>query len=138
MDITTEIIDSFRVVYPEFSDVPTWPLNQVTKALCEGDVETGSKRWGSYEGDCHNFKQRGMFLFAAHWLASTYPTGATDPANVNPAARLNISAQSVGDESTQYRITEMQSTGDDWLSTTIYGTQFLRLRRRAGMGALAV
>jgi hypothetical protein len=139
MDITTEIIDAFRAAYPEFSDVPTWPLNQVTKALCEGDVETGStKRWGGYVDDCHNFKQRGMFLFAAHWLASTYPNGAADPAVVNPAARLNISGQSVGDESIQFRITEIQSTGDDWLSTTIYGTQFLRLRRRAGMGAMAV
>lgn len=138
MDITAEIIASFRTAKPEFSVLATWPDTVVTTALCEGDVETGSSRWGGYVDDCHNFKQRGMFLFAAHWLASTYPKGAADPTAVKPAARLNISGKSVGDESIQFRITEIQSTGDDWLSTTIYGTQFLRLRRRAGMGAMAV
>lgn len=138
IEITPEIITSFRTVYPQYSDDTKWPDSVVEIALCEGDAETGGKGWGVYRDDCHNFKRRGMFLFAAHWLASTYPRGATDPSVVDPSARLNVSGKSVGDESIQYRITEIQSTGDDWLSTTLYGTQFLRLRRRAGMGARAV
>ena len=137
--ITPEIIASFRTAQPAFGDVVKWPDSVVTEALCEGDVETGGKGWGGFEDICSNFKRRGWYYYAAHWLASTYLTqDATDPSAISPIARLNVSGKSVGDESIQYRITAIQNTGDDWLSTTNYGVQYLRLRRRAGMGAIAV
>ena len=139
MEITSDIIDNFRNNYPEFP-ITNWSDAILTRALCEGDVETGSKRWGAYFNDCHNFKQRGMFLFTAHWLVMN--NGAQGDVGresvVDFTARLNLSGKSVGDESVQYRITEIQSSGDDWLSISIYGTQFLRLRQRAGMGAMAL
>jgi hypothetical protein len=140
MEITAAIVTSFRTRYPEFSDIGKWSDTVVTRALCEGDVETSGRGWGAYDDECHNFKQRGMFLFSAHWLVSTYgDTGdVANPDYVDYTARLNLSGKSVGDESVQYRITAIQATGDDWLSTTIYGTQFLRLRPRASMGARAV
>lgn len=139
LDPDAAMIASFRDRQKAFSDAAKWPDDVVGQALCDGIMETNKQRWGTYKDDCKNFRQRGIFLFAAHWLALTYLTqNASDPSNINPTARLNLSGKSVGDESVQYRITAIQNTGDDWLSTTHYGVQFFRLRRRAGMGAVAV
>lgn len=138
MKITDEIIEAFRDYYVEFSDVTKWPQKVLFRALNEADAETGSSRWGAFSiDDPQNFKQRGMFYYAAHWAASFYGKKADDPTKVDSAARLNTAAKSVGDESIAFRVTAMETTGNDWLSTTTYGVQFWRLKRRM-MGAMAV
>lgn len=139
MVITQAMIDAFRA-YPlmkAFTDPAKWPDELIEEALCEADTETGSCRWGAFELECHNFKWRGMIYFAAHWLSTNFGTaGVTaDPAS---EARLNVQAKAVGDESIQYRVPVMMDVGSDWLTYTVYGQQFYRLRRRAGMGAIAV
>lgn len=139
VDITAAVVTAFRESQKAFADLTKWPDDVVEQALCEANAETGGKRWGSYQDACGNFKRRGMFYYAAHWLAVTYLTqSAADPGNISPTARLNVAAKSVGDESVTYRVGGIQQTEEDWLSLTNYGVQFLRLRRRAGMGALAV
>jgi len=144
MDITADIVSDFRYEMSAFEDDTTWPDSVVYKALCRAEKATGSTRWGSYAYDratwCGSVKAEGLFNFAAHWLSTTYTTaaGATDPSVIKPSARLNISSKSVGDESVSYRITAIQETGDDWLSLTDYGVQYYRLRKRIGMGAIAV
>jgi len=139
-EITPELIASFRATQPAFTDLTKWPDAVVEDALCEADAETGGKRWGPFVDECRNIKRRGMFYFAAHWLTVTYITadGATDATNISPTARLNVAAKSVGDESITYRVGAIQDTENDWLSLTNYGVQYLRLRKRVGMGALAV
>lgn len=141
VEITQEIIDAFRASKPAFSDVTKWPDDVVTEAFCEAFPECGGRGWGVFDvDDCQNFKRRGVFLFAAHWLSVEYTTGngATDPTSVNPTARLNVAAKSVRDESVTYRVTAMERTVNDWLSLSNYGVQFMRLRGRAGMGARVV
>ena len=141
VEITPEILAAFRASKPAFSDVVKWPDEVVTEAFCEAFPECGGRGWGAFDvDDCQNFKRRGVFLFAAHWLSIEYTTGqgATDPSSVNPTARLNVAAKSVRDESVTYRVGAMQTTQDDYLSLSNYGVQYLRLRRRAGMGARAV
>lgn len=141
VEITQEIIDAFRASKPAFSDVTKWPDDVIREAFCEAFPECGSRGWGVFDvTDCQNFKRRGVFFYAAHWLSVEYTTGqgATDPTSVNATARLNVAAKSVRDESVTYRVGAIQSTVDDWLSLTNYGVQYLRLRRRAGMGARAV
>lgn len=138
LEVDDEMIAAFRRRMKAFSDEERWPDEVVEQALCEGIVETNASRWGKYRDKCGNFRQRGIFYFAAHWASIMYLNGASDPTEVNPNARLNLSGKSVGDESVQYRVTAIQSTGDDWLSTTVYGVQYIRLRKRAGMGAVAV
>lgn len=127
------IIDDFRLKYTVFNSIsdPT-----VENALCEADAETGGKGWGSYENICTNFKQRGMFLYAAHYLASYYPTG--DESNMSGGASSAVQSKSVGDESVTFAVPVLNNQGDAWLSSTAFGQQFMRLRRRAGMGARAV
>ncbi len=138
VEITPEVITAFRTAYPAY-DATAYPDAVVTQSLCEGDSETGGNGWGEYEDDCRNFKQRGMFLYAAHWLATTYPTGAAT-GNMNGATNQVVQSKSVGDESVSFAATSggTMSTGDSWLASTSFGQQWLRLRRRAGMGARAV
>lgn len=138
--ITPELIAAFRQSQTAFTSDVKWPDAIVQEAFCEAFPEVGGRGWGALDiTDCQNFKRRGLFYFAAHWLSVTYTdNGATDPTSVTSTARLNVAAKSVGDESVTYRVGAMQRTEDDWLSLTNYGVQYLRLRRRAAMGARAV
>lgn len=138
MDITAAIITAFRTAYPEFSDTPTWPDSLLTRALCAGDSESGGCGWGAYGDDCHNFKQRGMFAYAAHWLVSFYPKGATG--SVAVGAKNVVAGKTVGDESVTFATpdTSKLADGKAWFYVTAYGQEFLRLQKRAGMGARAV
>lgn len=138
MEITSEIIESFRGFLKAFTDPTKWPEDIIFEALEEADAETGGQGWGAFENTARNFKRRGLFYFAAHWMASMYGKNALDPSNIDQSSRLNTAGKSVGDESINYRITAMEATGNDWISTTIYGQQFWRLKRRAAMGARAV
>ena len=138
-DITAEVISAFRDDMAAFTDDTNWPDDIVEQALCEADAETGGRGWGTFKLECRNFKKRGMFYYAAHWLATTYiDQTAADASNVSPSARLNVASKSVGDESVQYRVGALQDTADDWLSLTNYGVQFYRMRKRAAMGARAL
>ncbi|AUR97658.1 head completion adaptor [Vibrio phage 1.243.O._10N.261.54.B5] len=138
-DITAEVITAFRDDMAAFTDDTDWPDDIVEQALCEADAETGGRGWGSFKLECRNFKKRGMFYYAAHWLATTYiDQTAADASNVSPSARLNVASKSVGDESLQYRVTAIEETGTDWLTLTNYGVQYLRLRKRSTMGARAL
>ncbi|AUS00775.1 head completion adaptor [Vibrio phage 1.278.O._10N.286.54.E8] len=138
-DITAEVVTAFRDDMAAFTDDTDWPGDIVEQALCEADAETGGRGWGSFKLECRNFKKRGMFYYAAHWLATTYiDQTAADPSNVSPSARLNVASKSVGDESVTYRVGAIQSTEDDFLSLTNYGVQYLRLRKRSAMGARAL
>lgn len=136
-DITPEIISAFRTQYAAFSDTVKYPNDLIQSALYEADAETGGKGWGTYGDDPRNFKRRGMFLYAAHWVAVMHPAGVSSMAG---GARWAVSSKSVGDESTSYQTGKMAQAeaGDLWLSSTQFGQQWLQLRKRAGMGARAV
>ncbi len=138
MVITLEIIAAFRIspYGLAFADTVNYPDFLVQYALCEADTETGSPRWGAYQEDCHNLKQRGMFLYAAAWLGSNYANGINGAPDLE--ARLNVASKSVGDESIAYRVPQMLEVNNDWLTYTAAGQQFYRLRKRVGMGAVAV
>ena len=140
IEITPEILTAFRASQRAFSDETKWPDEALIEAFCEAFPECGGRGWGAFDvTDCQNFKRRGVFYYVAHWLSVTYTDGgAADPENVTSTARLNTAAKSVGDESITFRVGAIQSTEDDFLSLTNYGVQYLRLRRRASMGARAI
>lgn len=137
MQITPDIVADFRTFLKgQFADKDKWPDDVIEDVLCEADAETGGSGWGAFALDCNNFKRRGMYLFAAHWLTFFY---GDDPANgVGGIARLNTQSRQVGDESISYRVASMMDAGNDALTYTVYGQQFYRLRRRAGMGARVI
>lgn len=138
MDITPEIIASFRAANTAFSNVTTYPDAMVSGALCEADAETGGKGWGGYQDECHNFKRRGMFLYACHYLAVLYPNGAAGA--ISGGTKGIVASKAVGDESVSMYTGSYAGlrAGDEWLAASVFGQQWLRLRRRAGMGARAV
>lgn len=139
VDITTEVIDDFRRFLPAFHDPSKWPEDSVRSALEEGDVKTGGSCWGNFVLKSYrSLKRRGMYFYAAHILVSYYGTEGSDRSKVSPEARLNISSQQVGDESVTYRITSIEPTVTDFISTTIYGVRFLELRQQAACGIVAV
>ena len=43
IEITPQLIDSFRADKPAFSDDTKWPDDFITSALIEADVETGGQ-----------------------------------------------------------------------------------------------
>lgn len=131
MEITVDHISAFRQKYKEFGDTTCWSDTTVLDALIEGDTETGSNRWGGYEDDPHNFKQRGMFTFAAHYILALFPQGDH---TMTGTSKFAVSSRSVGDESEAYNMGDLAnlSVGDSWLATTSFGQMFMRLRKRAG------
>lgn len=139
MDITPELVTSFRSSpgLIAFASVTKWPDDVISAALCEADAETGGRRWGPFVDDCGNIKRRGMFLFAAAWLVNNFGNGGPST-TTSGEARLNVASKSIGDESVAYRVPSMMEVSDDWLTWSHYGQQYYRLRKRVGMGALAV
>lgn len=130
MDITLEIVTAFRDYYNEFSDVTDWPDGMVTRSLEEADDETG-RRWGAYKP--RSIKLRGMFAFAAHRLAMRRITLAVAGGGGLTSTPYAVSSKSVADESVSYAVPtqsvmEQISNGD--LMLTVYGLEFLRLRKR--------
>ncbi len=138
-DITQEVIKDFRTFLPAFSDLSKWPESAVRTQIEEADAMTGGSCWGTYvAGSYRSLKRRGMFYLAAHYLSSFYGKDGSEIANVRPDARLNVSSKQVGDMSVTYRISEMEPTVTDFLSTTLYGTKYLELRRLVAMRVVAV
>lgn len=136
MDITQDVIDDFRFEMRDFRDVSRWPDEDVETALYEAKPEAGGPRWGKFKvGDRDSKARKALYLLAAHYLSLTYPDStAADGAVVRTSTPLNIASKSVGDTSLAYRVGEMQSAEDDYLSTTIYGTRFLKLRQNIAGG----
>ena len=131
MQITPEIIADFRDTYPLFTDLSEWPDAIVQDALCQGDMNTNGCHWGSFTlGDCSSRKRRGMYLYAAHVLITTYPHGASDETAQSPYQRSKVQSKSVGDESVSYAVATPGSVGDEWLSSTQYGQQYLRMSKQ--------
>lgn len=139
MNITDVILADFRawpIGKSAFSDLSQFPDDLLHEALCAADSETGGSGWGAYQAKCGNFKRNGMYYYAAAWLATFFPQGVDG--DMAGEARLNTASKSVGDESISYRVAAMMDAGNDFLTFTVFGQQFYRLRRRAGMGARAV
>ena|SRR5690606_2020202 len=139
MQITAEIVRDFREYYPEFASKTDWTDGYLTRFLAEAHEETG-RRWGPYGP--YRLKQRGMFAYAAHKaVIARVVTRTVENGGIAPAA-AQVTSKTVADESVSYAVAAPESglaasqNGD--LRSTVYGVEFLRLRTRAGMGAVCV
>ena len=135
MEITKEIITTFREAYPEFEDVDVFSDGFVARQLKAADNETGSNRWGGYSE--FSIKQEGMFLFAAHILVKRRECSYAVKNHVNPYPSGPPKSIKVGDEKIEYGQTIAAADYDisHDLVSTIYGAEFVRLRQRVTMGA---
>jgi len=138
MDITADIVTAFRGYYSEFADVTAWPDADAIRSLEEADDETGA-RWGTYKP--RSIKFRGMFAFAAHRLAMRNLARAVATGGGMASTPYAVASKSVADESVSYAVptpTMLEQINNGDLMLTVYGLEFLRLRKRAGAGALMV
>jgi hypothetical protein len=146
VEITAQIIDDFRAYYPEFVEPGTTGAKAtfsdvlLTRLLCEADEETGP-RWGAYDAGACSLKKRGMFAYTAHKAVLAKAAERAVSAGGSPQAIAQVQSKTVGDESVTFAVAaptarEMAQLGD--LATTMYGQEFVRLRKRAGMGAAII
>lgn len=127
-----QFTEKFRESMPAFNNTEIWQKEVIDSSIYEAFFEIGS-RWGVLNLNYKtNYACKGLFLLTAHILTNIYGQNPSstkkDEAKFNSDAKMNISSKSVGDESVSFRITAMQDTGNDWLSTSNYGVKFLRLR----------
>lgn len=138
MDITSDVIEDFRSYYPEFSDDGEWTDESVTTQLEDADEETEDRWWGGYGEGPPKLKARGMFAYAAHRLVVYRQARKSVENGGAPAAPAPARSKEVGDERTEYARTGPEPKNADRigdLQSTVYGQEFLRLRRKAGLGA---
>lgn len=138
MEITQTIIDDFLERYPAFDDAALYSQDEITFALEDSDQETG-KRWGKYQRDPFSLKARGMFAYVAHRLSIDRLAAQATENGMTPPAPAQVASKSVGDESISYAVATPdadKSVGWGDLNSTVYGREFMRLRKRAGMGAV--
>lgn len=136
--VTATTVADFRAYYPEFSDDTVWTDATLTRHLEAGAQEAGSTRWGSYKASPASLLARGIYAYAAHRAVLANAAAKAVAAGGAPSAANQVTSKSVGDESASYAVatpgsmSEQAAYGD--LASTMYGQEFLRLRRRAGTG----
>ena len=134
-------IPCFRRANPAFNDKTTWPNAVLLSALEAADMETSGSRWGQYADNYKNRKRKGLFLYAAHWLVSYYPNGATDIEKQKSTDKGQLTSKSVGDESASYAVfapASVKDAAESWYLKTVYGQQFIKLKRRVLAGPVVV
>ena len=139
IDVDAQMVSDFRGYYPEFTDPDVWSESLVTRSLESGVQETGGSRWGKYATDPASFRARGLFAYAAHRLVVNKQAAKAVEQGMAPSSVSRVQSKSVADESVGYAVAQKTaeneaSTGD--LDTTVYGQEFIRLRRRAATGGM--
>jgi hypothetical protein len=117
----------FKTRYPEFTTVAD---ARVQVHLDDALLEVGEAAWGdSYE--------RGVFLLAAHTLMLD-PTVIDDIADDADWGESRVTSRKVGDVSVTLARASSANSEEDWYNQTGYGANYLRLKKRFGMGIAAV
>ncbi len=117
---------TFKIRFPEFSSVAD---SRVQFFLDDAELEVGEAAWGT-------LYEKGVFLLAAHLLKLDQIRQDTDTDSGDSGS--NVTSRSVGDVSVSFAKATAQSVTDDWYLQTSYGVEYLRLKRRMGMGCVAV
>lgn len=116
----------FKARYPEFLAIDD---SRVQFYLDDALLEVGEQAWGS-------MYEKGVFLLAAHLLQLELDRIEDDSSGSVTMNR--VTSKKVGDVQVSFARATADSTEDDWYLLTSYGVEYLRLKKRFGMGAVAV
>lgn len=139
-DIDSAMISEFRAFYPEFTDATKFSDPLVLRALGVSFDEGGGIHWGQWVDPNlpYSLWKRAIYALTAFyiqlWLGGQQANGAA----VTP---MLVANKSIRDESTGNAVPQAvtgASYNDYLFTVSPYGMEWLRLRRRAGMGAMAV
>lgn len=97
--------------------------------LEDAQLEVGAQAWGTLH-------EKGVMLLAAHLLQLELDRQDDDESGSITMNR--VTSKKVGDVSVSFARATADSSDEDWYLLTDYGAEYLRLKRRAGMGAVAV
>lgn len=117
----------FKARYSEFDSVAD---ARVQTFLDEAVLEVGQVPWGT-------LYEKGVFLLTAHMLV----IDARNQAGANPGVPSpgQLASRKVGDVSVTFATQTTSPDGsDEWYLSSSYGFDYLRLKKRKGIGAVAV
>jgi hypothetical protein len=97
--------------------------------LEDAQLEVGAQAWGA-------LYEKGVMLLAAHLLQLELDRQEDDESGSITSNR--VTSRSVGDVSVSFARATADNSDEDWYLLTDYGAEYLRLKRRMGMGAVAV
>ncbi len=116
----------FKIRYPEFDSIPD---ARVQFMLDDAALEVSEARWDT-------LYEKGSMLLAAHLLQLDLNRQETE--DDDSSEEGNLASKSIGDVSYSFTKAASESTSADWYLQTSYGTEYLRLKKRVGMGVVAV
>lgn len=118
----------FKARYPEF--VSVLDARVQTPHLDDAVLEVGAGAWGT-------LYERGVFLLTAHTLAMD-PSIEDDIDGGDTVDDSRITSRKVGDVAVSFSRGASASSDEDWYLQTRYGSDYLRLKKRVGIGMVAV
>ncbi len=119
----------FKIRYPEFVAVDNTRIQ--TPHLDDALLEVGEGAWGTSH-------ERGVFLLAAHTLAMD-PSIADDIDEADTTDDSGLASRKVGDVAVSFvRSSSPGDSSENWYNQTRYGTNYLRLKKRFGLGMVAI
>jgi len=114
----------FKIRFPEFVTVDD---ARIQFWLDDAALEVGEAAWGP-------LYEKGSMLLAAHLLELDIQRVDSGSGSSSLA---RVTSKKVGDVSVTFARSSTDST-EDWYNQTDYGSEYLRLKLRVGMGAVAV
>jgi len=134
----TITVPQFRVWYPEFASIGTYPDSQVNYWICSAQMLIGTDRLTTDLGPCgFSLWDLACSLFVAHNLVlekqayDAAKNGGTPGASVGPMTNKSVGPVSVGYDASLVKIED----AGPW-NATIYGQRFYQLYRMAGAGVI--
>lgn len=116
----------FKLRYPEFDPVDD---ARVQIFLDDAALEMCESAWG-------DLYDRGQAALAAHMLAIANQTEASG--GTGGGASGPVASRSIGDVSVSFGLSSSSSKSEDWYTSTPYGSDYWRLVKIVGMGAVVV
>jgi hypothetical protein len=114
----------FKIRYPEFDSVED---TRIDLYISDADTELSESCFG-------DLYERAVFALAAHFLA--LDIARQDSGSGGMTAPLQ--SRSIGDVSWSHAIASVDSAGDQYLGSTQYGQEFMRLSDLSSPGAVVV
>lgn len=116
----------FKIRFPEFDAVDD---ARIQFYLDDAQLEVGEAAWGE-------LYEKGVMLLAAHLLQLYLERIEDDESGSSISSRVTM--RKVGDVQVSFARSTATDATEDWYLQTDYGSEYLRLKLRMGMGAVAV
>lgn len=116
----------FKIRFPEFEEIDN---TRIQFFLNDAVLEVSESAWGT-------LYEKGVMSLSAHLLSISQSNQEDDDSDDGETG--NITSKSIGDVSYSFAKATSESSSDDWYLQTSYGAEYLRLKKRVGMGIVAV